>query len=458
MNKKKKKTHLMYIIGLSLAAVALVTIIVTAIICGNDILEAFGGKDTTGDGTNDTTGGDIPADVTTDKGDMSNMKTLNYSDFKAMWLSQYDLNKVYSQNGHQRSQKSFEGLMEVILKNVKANGINTVIVQMRPNADSMYPSEVYPASTYAVGAYGNEFDYDPIEIIIKMAHEMQLSVQAWINPMRGMTETEVKKIDSRYKIREWYDSEEKNGTYVVVVDKRLYLNPAYEEVRQLIVSGAEEILQRYDVDGVHMDDYFYPTQNLTFDNKAYSEYVKENRTASVSAFRKNNLNLLVSSLYSAVKAINPDALFGISPAGNMTNVTDKQYADVHTWCKDEGYIDYICPQVYFGFEHQTCGFVKVCKQWSSIIKNDNVKLYIGMTLGKAKSKVDNYAGTGKNEWAEHNDILKRCLSATKSIDKCSGVAYFCYQYYYNPMSGESVSETARERGNLLPLLKEITWN
>lgn len=455
---KKKKTHLMYIIGLSLAAVALITVIVTAIICGNDILEAFGGKDTTDSESAETTGGDIPAGESTGEGDTSDMKTLNYADFKAMWLSQYDLNKVYTQNGHQRSQKSFETLMDAILTNVKANGINTVIVQMRPNADSMYPSEVYPASTYATGAYGNDFEYDPIEIIVKMAHEKQLSVQAWINPMRGMLETEVQSIDSKYKIREWYDSEEKNGTYVVVVDKRLYLNPAYEEVRQLIVSGAEEILQRYDVDGVHMDDYFYPTQDLSFDSKAYAEFAKENKTTSVASFRKNNLNLLVSSLYSAVKAINEDALFGISPAGNMTNVTDKQYADVHTWCKDDGYIDYICPQVYFGFEHQTCGYVKVCKQWSNIIKNDNVKLYIGMTLGKAKSKVDNYAGTGKNEWAEHDDILMRCLSATKDIKKCSGVAYFCYQYYFDPVTGVSVKETAKERGNLMPLLKEITWN
>ena len=239
----------------------------------------------------------------------------NYENIKAMWLSQFDLKSVYTQNGGQRSQKNFERLMTVILNNVCENGINTIFVQMRPYADSMYPSEYYPSSSYSAGGYGKEFSYDPIEIIVRMAHERKLSVHAWINPMRGMLETEIASVDRKYKIKQWYDSPERNGTYVVVLDGRLYLNPAYEEVRELIVSGAREIVEKYDVDGVHMDDYFYPTQDASFDGEAYAEYTKTNKAASLASFRKNNLNMLISSLYSAVKAEDPKALFGISPAG-----------------------------------------------------------------------------------------------------------------------------------------------
>ena len=216
-------------------------------------------------------------------------------------------------------------------------------------------------------------------------------------------------------------------------------------------------MEKYDVDGVHMDDYFYPTQGASFDGDAYAEYTKTNKAASLASFRKNNLNMLISSLYSAVKAADSKALFGISPAGVIDTVTEKQYADVYTWCKEDGYIDYICPQVYFGLEHQTCDFVKICNVWRKIIKNDNVKLIIGMTLGKAKSKVDNYAGSGKNEWAQSDDILKRCLEYTKELDKCTGVSYFCYQYFFDPVSGASVKETAKERDNFIPVLKSMTW-
>lgn len=471
VKKKRKSIHLMYISGLIIAAAALALVIFTSVISGNRILSViYGDTDVSTDGehTDDNSSmeqttskeDDVSVAVTTDYNentDVGMMENINYEDVKAMWLSQFDLNSVYTANRAQRSQKNFENLMRVVLDNVKKNGINTVFVQMRPYADSMYPSEYYPPSKYASGAYGRDFSYDPIEIIVRMAHERELSVHAWINPMRGMLESEIGSVSDKYKIREWYDSAETRGKYVVTVDGRLYLNPAYEEVRALIVDGAAEIVKRYNVDGVHMDDYFYPTQAESFDSAAYGEYLRNNPRTSLSDFRKKSLNMLVSELYSAVKAVNEDALFGISPAGVIATVTEKQYADVYTWCANEGYVDYICPQVYFGLEHQTCDFKKICNVWSNIIKTDDVKLIVGMTLGKAKSKVDNYAGSGKNEWAQHNDILKRCLEYTKEVEHCTGVSYFCYQYFYDPVSGLEVTQTKNERNNFIPVLKDITW-
>ncbi len=382
---------------------------------------------------------------------------LNHENIKALWLSQFDLANVYKSDGIQRKQTEFEKLISVILQNAKNDGFNTVIVQVRPYGDSFYPSKFYPTSSYVVGSYGKSALYDPFAIVIEKAHALGLSVHAWINPLRCMTEKEISSVPQAFPLRRFYDNAETRGKYVVTCGDRLYLNPAYEEVRSLITSGAEEIVRLYEVDGVHMDDYFYPTQDASFDSDAYGEYVAGGGTLSLANFRRDALNRLVGDIYAAVKKENEALLFGISPAGNIANVYDKQYADVYTWCASDGYVDYICPQVYFGFEHGSCDFKKTCGIWQDIIKNDSVDLIIGMTLGKALSKEDKYAGSGKNEWAEHSDILLRSLSHTKTLPRCRGVAYFCYQYFYDPISGVSVAATQKERDNFIPILKTATW-
>ncbi len=388
-------------------------------------------------------------------------KVLNYDNMKAMWISQYDLNSVYTDSGRQRSEASYKLLIRRILDNVKKDGFNTVILQVRPNADSMYESEYYPLSKYVVGKYGQSMSYDPVEIFLGEAHARGLSVQAWINPMRGMSTTEIKSVPSNFPIKKWYDDSATNGKYVVTVKNVVYLNPAYEEVRNLIVNGAREIMTRYDFDGLHMDDYFYPTQDASFDKAAYDAYKSGGGKAALALFRKDCLNKLVSSLYSMTKSVNSELLYGISPAGNISTVTNQQYADVHTWCSKPGYIDYICPQVYFGLEHQNYSFESVSKTWQNIIKLDSVDLIIGMSLGKAVNGYDGsgdqYAGTGKNEWINNKDVLVRCLEKTKNYKDCRGVAYFCYQYFYSPTGGSANVKTEEERSKFIPLLKEITW-
>ncbi len=386
-------------------------------------------------------------------------KVLNYDDMKAMWLSQFDLQSVYTSGGTQRTKADFTALMTTILNNVKANGFNTIFLQLRPNADSIYPSEVYPPSKYSLGAYGKSFTYDPVEIIVELARERKLSVHGWINPLRGMSDDEIKSVPDTYTIRKWYNDNIKKQTYLYKHSNGIwYLNPAYEDVRNLILDGAREAVEKYSLDGLHMDDYFYPTTDEKFDSAAYSQYKKEGGTLSLADWRRNNLNLLISAMYSVTKDVNEKALYGISPAGNWNTVYDSHYADMKTWCSKAGYIDYICPQVYFGLEHQTFDFVKTSKQWQSYITNPSVKLIIGVTFGKALSGTDAYAGSGKNEWSEHKDIMKRCLEATKDLTKCTGMSVFCYQYFYDPVNGTPVSGTAQERASFVPLLKEITWN
>ena len=381
-------------------------------------------------------------------------------DFKAIWISQYDLTQTYinPQTGLQAEQNIFTDNINKILSSIKELGYNTIILQIRPYADSMYPSEYYPMSEYVVGKYGNTVDYDPVEIIVREAHEMELDIHGWINPMRAMSVAKISKIDNQYKIRQWYEDENQNGTYIVPYSGVYYLNPAYEEVRQLIIDGATEALTKYQFDGLHMDDYFYPTTDENFDAKAYQEYKAGGGKLGLMEFRREALNKLVSGLYVATKAVNPDLIFGISPAGIITNVYDLHCADIYTWCSTYGYIDYICPQVYFGLEHETYDFISVCNTFRDIIKTRSVNLVIGMTFGKAYSKTDNLAGSGQYEWQQNNDVLARCLSYTKELTHCTGIAVFCYQYFYDTVSYAPVKETAEEVANFVPLLHEISWN
>lgn len=378
-------------------------------------------------------------------------------DVKAMWLSQFDLNKVYTNGGRQRAEDDFRNRIAGILQNVADNGFNTVIVQVRPNADSFYPSDLYAPSAYVTGSYANDFTYDPFSILIEEARARGLSVHAWINPLRGVTTSELQKMDMAYALRQWYEDTALRGQYIVEYNGRWYLNPAYAEVRDLIVYGAREILQRYDVDGIHMDDYFYPTQDASFDADAYAAYRAEGGTMSPENWRRENLSDLVSRLYRMTKRLNPHALFGISPAGVLNTVYAKQYADVYRWCAEPGFVDYILPQIYFGFEHATAAFDKLCNQWQELVRTEYVDLLIGVTFGKALAKYDKWAGTGANEWAQHTDIMARCITYTLGLEKCRGMSVFCYQYFYDPVTGVPVAGTQEERDGYIAILREASW-
>ena len=379
---------------------------------------------------------------------------INYASIKAMWLSQYDLCDVYKTDS-----KAFKARISEIFDNCISLGINTVIVQVRPNADSMYPSEYFAPSSYVVGEYGNDFEYDPFLITVEEAHKRELSIHAWINPLRAMKESEISLIGDEYQLKKWWKSPDLRELFLPIVDGRIYLNPAYSEVRELIIDGACEIIQKYRVDGIHMDDYFYPTTDESFDKEAYLIY---GNGMPLGDFRRNNINLLVSELYSAVKEENENLLFGISPAGTIDKDYSELYADVYTWCKTDGYVDYICPQLYFGFEHKACAFDALLDTWDSIVKSDSVSLLVGLSLGKAVDAQngigDRWAGdSGYGEWMRHNDIIKRSLEYTKTAKSCVGVVFFSYQYFFDPKTDAENPYSKAEKDNFLPLLKSIKW-
>lgn len=379
-------------------------------------------------------------------------------DTKAMWLSQYDMSVLFGEDT-QRDAQEFRALVEKMLDNCLSIGINTVIVQVRPYADSFYPSEIFPPSAFVTGEYGREFVYDAFEIILEESRARGLSVHAWINPMRAMLASEIELIDEKYQLKKWWTNSELREKYLPTVNDRVYLNVGCEEVRNLIVEGAKEILRLYKVDGLHLDDYFYPTTDSSFDSSAYGEY---EGGLTLEEWRRENLDLLVKALYDATKEEGNGTLFGISPAGDVGKNYSKLYANVYKWCEETGYVDYICPQIYFGMEHESLAFCDVADRWSEITKNGRVTLLFGMSIEKAKNASlgieDAWAGSGSREWINNKDVLRKCLEYTQNIDNCSGVAYFSYSCCWDPMSGEELLETKEEVSNFSALLKNIKWN
>ena len=207
-----------------------------------------------------------------------------------------------------------------------------------------------------------------------------------------------------------------------------------------------------------MDDYFYPTTDPSFDADAYASYQASGGALELAEFRRKALDDLVYQLHEMTGKSRVGRIFGISPGGNVDRVFHTQYADVYLWCGVDGYIDYICPQVYFGLEHGSYDFVKVCRTYQDMIQTDSVDLIIGMTFGKAFSGEDPWAGSGKDEWKSRKDVLVRCLKATLDLEDCQGVAVFCYQYFFDPLTGQSIAETAEERDHFVPAFQEITWD
>ena len=196
-------------------------------------------------------------------------------------------------------------------------------------------------------------------------------------------------------------------------------------MQRLIIDGVDELLRNYDIKGIHIDDYFYPPDFGEKDKADYEAYIKKGGKLSLSQWRKENVNSLVSAIYAKVKSFGEDKIFSISPAGNIKRNNDEIYADVKLWCKG-GYCDIILPQIYFGFENETLPFEKCLDSWLELTDSEKVTLIPALALYK-RGKEDIYAGKAKNEWLENNDVITRQIEMLKSKN-CQGFGLYSCSY------------------------------
>lgn len=344
---------------------------------------------------------------------------LNYKEVKGVWISYIELAAMLTG----KTESQFTTSIRQAFTNCANMGINTVYVHVRSHGDAYYNSQYFPWSKYVTGTVGQAPSFDPLKIMVNEAHALGLSFQAWINPYRLSLSSDMASVSASYATGNWYNTSA--GDRVVLVDGIYYLNPAYDEAVDLIAAGAKEITANYNVDGVHIDDYFYPTTNASFDSKAFNA----SGYSSLSSFRINNCDKAVKALYGAVKAGNKNALFGVAPQGNVKNNYDFMYADVGKWCSNSGYLDYIAPQIYFGFKNASQPYETVLSQWQDMVSGTNVKLIPGLAVYKIGT--EDSSGDGRYEWINDAEIIKRQIQSAKAKAGYGGVILYRYDYVFD---------------------------
>ena len=331
-----------------------------------------------------------------------------------------------------------------ILDNMKDNNFNMAILHVRPFSDAIYKSNIYPYSSYVSTTEGLDPGYDILKFFIDESHKRNIEVHAWINPYRIRNTTNVEDISTSNPAYEYL-----NTNHVKIIEgKGIFYNPASSEIRQLIITGVEEIVTNYDVDGIHFDDYFYPDDTIDLDN--YTEYVNSGGTLTLSDYRLNNVSLLIKGVYDKIKSLKPNILFGISPEGNINNNYESNYIDTKKILSEEGYVDYIMPQIYYGFLNEVMPFIDTVNMWNSLITVPNIKLIPALAFYKVGT-IDEFAKGGSEEWVNDTDIIMKQVLLSRNLSNYGGFSIFRYDYLFN--SKYQNNNTILEKENLFKIIK-----
>ena len=337
-----------------------------------------------------------------------------------------------------------------ILDNIEDMGFNAIFLQVRSCSDAIYKSEIYPWSKYLTGKQGvsPENNFDPLEFFIEEAHKRGIELHAWINPYRITASA----LDND-KLSANNPAVLNQELTVLHTDGKLYFNPGEPRARELIINGIKEILDNYDVDGIHLDDYFYPDKNFN-DAKTYAEY-GDNFT-DVNEWRRNNNNLLIKEIYETVHSKNSDIKFGVSPAGIWANKTTSylgsntdgwgtyvnQFADSRYWVK-QGYVDYIMPQIYWNIGYRIADYETLISWWSDVVKDTGVKLYIGQAAYRTVDAEPNSVWYGGTE-------LKKQIDLNRTNSYIAGYCMFSYKSFLNNKGLYNTIKAANETENTIP--------
>lgn len=313
-------------------------------------------------------------------------------EMKAIWISCYDY------NFSNLSQAEIEAEVESMLDKIKSAGLDTVFLHTRANGDAIYPSSYFPYSENISN------DIDLLKIFVSAAHERGLKLHAWVNPYRISSKSgDAYTLLDGSIIKNWAFSPE-TAHYVVSYNNKLYLNPSPPEVQKLVLDGVREILENYDVEGIHFDDYFYPTTEEGFDAISYNTYTAGcSKPLDLTEWRCANISSLISSVYKLCQS--KSVLFGVSPTAYIGGDYIKRngYADIKKWLENEGFVDYIIPQIYWGFEYpeEEYRFDNMCDKWILLKNNSNKAVYVGLAAYKIGTE-----DLG-DEWIKESAILKK---------------------------------------------------
>jgi uncharacterized lipoprotein YddW (UPF0748 family) len=292
-------------------------------------------------------------------------------------------------------------------------GLNAVMFQVRPTADSLWPSPYEPWSQYLTGTQGRHPGWDPLGTAVEEAHVRGLELHAWFNPYRIAAHADPQRLVGNHPARRQPD-------WVVPYGGKLYYNPGLPEVRAFVQDAMLDAVKKYPVDAVHFDDYFYPypVPGQTFDDDAaYDRY--GGGFANRAAWRRDNIDLLIRETSARIKAIRPAARFGISPFGVWRNATtdplgsdtqalqayDDLYADTRGWVR-KNWIDYIVPQLYWHIGFAAADYAKLLPWWAEVARGTGTRLYAGEALYKAGAPAQSAAWQDPAELSRHLTLAR----------------------------------------------------
>jgi len=292
------------------------------------------------------------------------------------------------------STQTMQQTLAYQLDELKKDGVNAIIFQVRPECDALYQSSMEPWSRFLTGAQGKSPSpyWDPLAWMVEQCHKRGMELHAWINPYRAKTKTTKELASSHVAIR--------HPEWVFSYDGQFILNPGIPECRDYICNVVADIVRRYDVDGLHMDDYFYPypVAGQSIDDgrqfRAYNNGIKD-----IGDWRRYNVNVFIKQMYETIKSVKPWVKFGVapfgiyrnkksSPIGSNTNGLqnyDDLYADVLLWVNN-GWVDYNVPQLYWEIGHKAADYETLIRWWNTHAGKRH--LYIGEDIERTTKKAD----------------------------------------------------------------------
>lgn len=322
---------------------------------------------------------------------------------------------------------------EFIVKKAKDAGLNAIFLQVRPTADSLYKSSIFPYSKWLTGKAGlaPSDGFDPLQYFIELAHKEGMELHAWLNPYR-VTKRSNGETVSIQGLPDGHPAKLR-PELVKFHEGNLYFDPGLPEARTLIADGVAEIVKNYDVDGIHFDDYFYPGTDFA-DEDTYKTY---GGSMDKGNWRRQNVNLMVKEVYDRIKSIKPAVSFGISPFGIWQNKSSNpagsatsgnqsysaHYADSLYWIKN-GIIDYINPQIYWEQGFKVADYQVLARWWNEQVKGTKVKLYIGHAA--YKGGVDD----ADSPWHGEKEILSQ-LKFNEGLSEVDGSIFFSMKSLLN---------------------------
>jgi len=338
---------------------------------------------------------------------------------KGTWISTVYNIDWPSEASYGKADKQKQEFID-LLNRLQDMGLNAVFVQVRPAADALYPSALVPWSKYLTGVQGKDPGYDPLAFAIEETHRRGMEFHAWFNPFRAAVDNKPDTLASNHVAKLHPD-------WIVLSGGKPYINPGLPEARQHIIDTILEVVGGYAVDGVHLDDYFYPSSGTFPDSAAYAA----NNPAGLTLgdWRRDNINQFVRQLGESVHALKPNVSFGISPFGVWRNIAndptgsdtkagvtayDNMYADVRTWIK-QGWIDYVNPQIYWSMSFTAARYDKLVDWWVQEVRGTGVDLYIGHAAYKL--------GTAEAGWQSAQEITNQ-LTYNQQYAEVKGDIFF----------------------------------